>query len=112
MISSWYSDRGLPVPPSKYLPTTGFIVEDVACGFLFKTDSAFAILDAFVSNPKEKKTKRNNALDMITTLLLLEAKNAGYDLVKADTKHDVIKFRCIKHGFISTGKYYSYAKEI
>ena len=34
-LERWYADKDVNVPPLECLSETGFIVDDVACGFLY-----------------------------------------------------------------------------
>lgn len=112
VISGWYKARLLTVPEKDYLPKVGFIVDDIACGFIYKTDSLIAILDMYVTNPHASDIDRKKALEMVTTLLICHAQACHLKAIKADTKYDAIKLLAMEHGFNYLGEYSSFFKEI
>jgi hypothetical protein len=47
-INGWYAAHGEPPVARETLPTTGFIVEGVAVGFFYRTDSALALVHEII----------------------------------------------------------------
>jgi hypothetical protein len=111
-IARWFEARGTKMPPRSLFPRSGFIIDDVAAGFLYFTDSTVAIIDSYVSNPLSEPKTRSDALDAITLALIGFARFHGVKLVKCDTKLEVIKTRALGHGFKATGSYESFALEL
>lgn len=112
MISEWYKKRGLTVPNRRYLPTNGIIAENIACGFVYLTDSEMAIIDCFISNPDSVKEDRDRALDKITEALMSYAKFFGSSAIKADSNLMAIQHRAEKYKFRYVGVFSSYFREI
>lgn len=77
-IQKWGLKYGFPLPAQEILPETGFIVEDLACGFLYKTNSKLAWLEWVFSNPEKPKEDRAKALDLIFKTIEQEAKSQGF----------------------------------
>lgn len=72
-IASWFVTRG-KVPPVSYVYSdVGMIVPDVACGFLYLTNSGMGFLDCFISNPKKEREQRIDALRRIANNLISKA---------------------------------------
>lgn len=111
-ISEWMSERSLGVPRGTRLSSTGIIVDNVAAGFLYVTNSEVAIIDCFISNPKADKIDRGNALDEITEALLKLALRYGARIVKCDSQLPSIQERALRHGFTESGTYSSFSKEL
>lgn len=110
-INSWLEARNLQAILPEQLPSIGFIVTDVAAGFLYQTDSTVAYLETYVTNPAKKSTLRNLALDAITAKLLIKAAELGYTTVISTTKEPNIAKRAIKHNFVYKGNYALLVKE-
>lgn len=111
-IKGWCKARNINAPEESALPKTGFIDDELAVGFLYSTDSSVCMIDGYVSNPNSGKEDRSLALDKITDFLICSARSLGFKFVKADTKNKSISARCLKHGFIDSGNYSSFMKEL
>ncbi len=103
-VNSWLIQRELPTFQDHFLPKTGFIIENTAVGFLYKTDSSFCWLEWVVTNPKANSTDRNKALDLIVSKLLEEAKSSGFKIVFTSLQDTGLIERYSKHGFMITEK--------
>jgi hypothetical protein len=64
-INGWYAAHGEPPVARETLPTTGFIVEGVAVGFFYRTDSALALVHHVVTNPAAGLRERYRAVHEI-----------------------------------------------
>lgn len=89
-IKQWLHDRRLEPFPYAFLPDTGFIVDDVACGFLLTTNSKIAYLEFFFSNPNAPKDKRREAIKNIASALITYAKANKYKIIRIDSKVESI----------------------
>lgn len=98
-INGWMESRAAGRIPSEFLSRTGYIAPDVACGFLYATDSRICFLDFYISNPKIPAEKRSEALDKITISLIKTAKERKYKLIMGASSHKGIIDRCIRFGF-------------
>lgn len=109
-ISGWYTDRSLPTPKRTQIPKTGFIVDDVAAGFVYMTDSSVCILDSFISNPESEDTERDTALNDITMHLIGYAKACGCDLAICSTGSPAVGVRAENFGFKKLGQETVYSR--
>lgn len=98
-VNSWLEERKLPILYETFLPVTGFLVENTAVGFLYKTDSSLCWMEWIVTNPKSEKEARDVALDLVIESLLLEAKAWGAKAVFTSLNHPKLMERYKKHGF-------------
>ena len=99
----WKQHEWLPVPV-QCLPMTGFIVDGLAAGFLYKTDSNIAWLEWVVANKESDKEERSKAIDLVVDELILRAKELGYTRIFTSTNNPKLEARYHKHGFGSFDK--------
>lgn len=111
-IRSWLVLRGLKPKHELKFPPIGLIVDDVAAGFLVKTDARYAMLEYFVCNPYASREDKNNAFHEIIRNLTLEAKRSGYDdLLGITSNHTLIKIT-LENGFTQAADLTVVRKEI
>lgn len=111
-LGRWYLARWGSVPHKSLFPPIGFIVEGIAAGFLYLTDSSIAIIDGYISNPETDSKTRSDALNAITEALIGFAKNRGIMRLKCATQSEAIKKRAESHGFKCIGTYTTLILEI
>lgn len=99
----WRKHDWTPVPVSS-LPRTGFIVDDLAAGFLYITDTNLTWLEWVVANPEAEKEQRSKAVDAVIEALLDRAKELGFTRVFTSTNNPALEKRFHKHGFGSFDK--------
>jgi hypothetical protein len=102
-IEQWFIARNLAMPEPWAFSTIGLIVEDVAAGWLYVTNSGCAMLDCYISNPKADHSSRKQALKQITKGLMKMAKNHGAQMILCNTKIDAIGELAESFGFRSDG---------
>ena len=106
MITKWWEAQGWPILPEAALPAVGFIVEEdevgLCAGFVYRTDSAFALFEWIVGNPEADKDKRREGLDLLIKTASLYIKEEGFSLVLTMTKHPSFITRLENHGFQET----------
>lgn len=111
-LGELYKTWGLPPPSRDFLPHIGYMVDGLACGFIYFTDSKVAIIDNFITNKQAEREVRDIALDKIIEALLGSAKTAGCKLVKCDSNLNAIKQRASNWGAVCLGDFTVYAKGI
>lgn len=88
------------------LPDTGFVVDGIALGFVYLTNSKTAFMDGFMADPDASKKDRSDALDVLLTRLFDEARRHGCRAVAGVTSAQPLANRLARHGFhIVTGWY-------
>jgi len=105
MIVEWQERRGEKFVDNVDIPKHGLVVDDIACGFLFCTDSAVGLIDYFISNPEATPIARAKALDKILENLIIWAKELGMSRIIATVKIPGTKKLALKHKFIDCGEY-------
>jgi hypothetical protein len=98
-LETWWRGWNQRPPGPEALPKTGFVVAGTVAGFLYRTDSNIAILEAFIANPKSDADERNAALDAIVVALVKEAQRAGFTYLLAYTTVPAILRRAERFGF-------------
>lgn len=70
MINEWFKYQTDGALEQHSLSKVGFVVDGVACGFLYQTDSNFGILETFIANPNISAKERDLALKQILESLI------------------------------------------
>ncbi len=109
-VATWYAARGLKAPTLDMLSSYGVIVHGVAAGWLFRTDSTFALLDGFISNRLASYEDRAVAFDAIVADLLAEAERTGFRRVLAYTRSGSIERLAVRSGFRCHGACIAYER--
>lgn len=110
-MAEWYRARGDAVPAEDTLPGTGLIVPGVAAGFLFRTDSAFCLLDGFVTSRDAPAKERHRALGAIVDALTEEAKALGFRCVVGLTRSSGMAKLVRRRQFSDLGRYVMLQRE-
>lgn len=111
-INEWYSLRQMTPMRADIIPKVGYIVEGVAAGFLYQTDSSMCLFDGFIANPLAERHEREEGLDKITDALISQAEKLNFYSIVAMTKHEVIRERCRKYHFAPKGEYHVYVRGV
>ncbi len=111
-ICGWFKAHGLSCPDLSHLPVHGFIVPEIAAGFIYMTDSTISILDCFISNPHSDDKRRDMAIDLIVLNLAKHAKIKGTKILITNTRIQAVRLRALDLGFNETGKHFSFVKEL
>ena len=99
MLMIWAKQWGWNETVIDMFPTTGLIVEDVCCAFLYETNSKVCIIEGFICNKEVKKELRDKSLDQVVDAIMLMGRAKGYKYIKYDTRHQAVVDRGLKHGF-------------
>lgn len=103
-IKEWWKGHQWTPPTQGMLPATGAIVEGYCVGFLYKTDSEFAMFEFIVSNPNTSKEERSKALDLLIDTLVVEANKQGFKYIFTTSNHERLIERLVAHDFIVSDK--------
>lgn len=112
MLDSWWEAHNLPLIPLSSLPATGYMVQGVAAGFLYLTNSDVAFIENYISNPKAIYVERQAALDAVTARLIECAMQNGYNYLVALTQSQAIYERALRFGFSNAGAYQTMNKDL
>ena len=111
-VRGWYEKRGISFNDRNVLPGVGFIVDNVAAGFIYMTDSNIAFIEGFIANSDTDEMARDSALDVISECLIAHAIVMGCKYIKCETKIKSIELRAKRFGFKSFGETVSLLKEV
>lgn len=107
MLESWWVAHEWDAIPLGDLPTVGMLVYNkeekkyVCAAFLYRTDSVFAIMDFFVSNPDAKNKDVYVGFDLVIETLTRIAKQGGHSRIFSSVEsHGLIK-KLESNGFIA-----------
>jgi hypothetical protein len=103
-LSLWWKFWGWKkVPPPKMFPKTGIMVEnngqEICSCFLYKTDSAWCILNWFLMNPLAKKENRKGCLDFLIQEATKIAESMGFNAIDVMIDKERIIKKLKEHGF-------------
>lgn len=90
-LCDWYASWGLVAPEEEFLPTVGALCPDTGACFLYKTDSAGAIIEGLIVNKDTGRATREKAVSAILDFLFREAKALGFKTVAGYTKIDKVR---------------------
>ncbi len=88
-----------PVPQSS-LPPTGFVTDERAAGFLYKTDSTIAWVEWVVADPLASKEDRDQSVDALLEKLFDEARQFGFATIFTSSNKPSFLSRLERHGFL------------
>jgi hypothetical protein len=87
-----------------FLPKTGIVVVEnkrpICGGFLYKTDSAFCLMEWIVADKELDKEVRANGLDKLIKTLSKMAEKDNFKLIFSSLSHPNLISRYQKHGFL------------
>jgi hypothetical protein len=78
VIDSWLRIRGAATPPREWYSDQGYIVDGIACAFLYTTNSGRASIEELTTNPIASSKDRFQAIQEITRSIIHAAKSLGF----------------------------------
>lgn len=111
MVNEWEKAWDLNPSALDHYPETGFIIENLCAGFLYKTDSSICFIDGYISNPKSDKMERKVALYAMTKKILDTAKDMGFKNCVAYTQNYSVRNICLNNDFKPKGNHLMLVKE-
>ncbi len=86
-LNRWYAAHGEPPLALALLPPTGYVVEGVAAGFLYRTDApGLVLVDGLVTSPDAPIRARARALAEIVERIVALARDEGASRVVGFTR--------------------------
>lgn len=109
MLREWWGFWRFPAPSIEALPQlneglfSGVISseggKDLACGFMYKTNSNMVWIEFIVTNPKTTAEERNKAILSVLDELSFSAKELGYSIAFSSIKNENLINKYIENGF-------------
>lgn len=98
-LQAWWAKRGFADVARSLLPATGFIVDGVAAGFVYKTDSDICVFEMAIANPDATPADRQAALFAVSNAAIEWATNAGFKRMHCSTKNSSVLEKLRIRGF-------------
>jgi hypothetical protein len=95
VIQDWISSRNGDGPDDWVFPTIGRVVDGLAAGFLYRTDSGIGLMELFASNPAANPILSGHAIEEVADAIIEDAEEAGLRGLMIVTKHNGIE-QCAK----------------
>jgi hypothetical protein len=111
LLEGWFFRHGKPphAGDARLYPSTGFLVDQCAVGFLFTTNAPLVgYLDGFVTDPAVSGRRRLRAMERVVSCLEDEAKKHGIELLFAATNVRGLVALGHRAGFASYGTGFDY----
>lgn len=99
VLCKWLSFYDMEPIEAAHLPPTGFVVEGLAMGFLYKSDTKLAQIETLVANGYAPREARDAATDLVVEAIIAEARASGFAVLQGVTQLDAVVQRALKHGF-------------
>jgi hypothetical protein len=113
MVNNWFKERKGDNIPEAFIPATGFVVPEIAAGFLIKTDCNVCFLEPFIANPNASSEVRDKAIVSILNNLEKEAIKLGFKYVYGISTAPTMIQRAEDNGWVNIGSNYTtLAKEL
>lgn len=108
ILVDWWKKQDWQALPADMLSPTGFISYDeetpIAAGFLYNTDSNWAVIEWVVGNPDVDHEKRSEGLDLVLNGLLITAEGLGKKYIQTIVEHKRLIERYKNFKFMETDK--------
>lgn len=80
ILSNWLESHGKFWPKSVF-SDSGFMINEIVAGFLYKTNSSICLVENFVADPKSDKYARRTAIDLLFRTIIKEAKDLNFTIM-------------------------------
>jgi hypothetical protein len=101
--SKWWTDQKWPVLPLSHLPATGVVVSlrgaPAAAGWIYKTDSAFCLLEWIVADPSVRGEDRDAVLSVLISSAKTLAQVQGFQMIYMSIRNESLAKRLEANGF-------------
>lgn len=113
-IQSWYDGQGWGcLLPISVFPDNGYMVDGLACAWLYLTDSCVGWVAWHVINPDANTGKAFMALGDILDHIKVASKEFGVELLHSTVRDSSLKNLCTSKGFeLSDDKLCGYWSEV
>lgn len=109
-ICKWLAFHQIPKPAYEYFSPTGFVANEKAVGFLFRTPSKVCFIDQVAADPFCTKEERADALDELFQHIEAIAENEGFGVVTILASLPALKHRLTKRHFVPHGDFTYFLK--
>ncbi len=103
-VKGWLAQKDIRISPKSMFSDIGFVVDNVAVGFLYLTNSGKSFIDQIAADPLVSKETRSTALDILINALSARAAEEGAQTVQTFINEPLVG-RFLKHGYTACGEY-------
>lgn len=116
ILEGWWKKQDFTPISIPSLSQTGLIAykdnQPLASGFLYDTDSAWALIEWIVGNPDSNKDDRREAVGQVIEGLIVFAELKGKKLIHTITKHENLMKTYVDHGFIKADQVTEFVRRL
>ena len=105
LVMEWLRKREIEKVPQELFAPFGYVVDDVAVGFLVKTDAGVCYIEHMAADPDADEGRRDQALQTLFVLLENAGRVAGFKMITILTRLDAMKKRVEERGFKEFGTF-------
>jgi hypothetical protein len=80
-LSLWLKNHNKPSMNKELFSDSGFMVDEIVAGFLYKTNSSICLVENFISDPASEKNARRTAINTLFKTIIEEAKSCGFKMM-------------------------------
>ena len=104
ILSQWLEGHSKPIFDKKLYSNSGFMVDEIVAGFLYKTNSSICFIENIISNPISEKNARRTAINTLFDEIIKEAKNEKFQMIFTAVILNSLHSSFIDAGFIDLPK--------
>ncbi len=105
-VCGWWTAQKWPTVPLSHLSGTGIVVshdgKPAAAAWIYKTDSAYCLLEWIVASPEVRREARASALSALISSAKVAAQLMGFRSMFMTIKHESLAKRIRAQGFVAT----------
>lgn len=80
-ITKWLKLHNKPILNKELLSDSGFMIDEIVAGFLYKTNSSVCLVENFISDPASEKNARRIAINILFETIIKEAKDLNFQFM-------------------------------
>jgi hypothetical protein len=107
-LKKWLNQWKLSHNIIDILPTTGWIIDNVAALFVYETNSKMCFIECLISNKDLHKEITTHALDILVESAIINMRKKGFKYIGANSTYESVIERAKKHGFTVNSENYKY----
>jgi hypothetical protein len=99
-LNKWLIGHNKPVLSRDLYSDSGFMINELVAGFLYKTNSSICLVENIISDPSSEKNERRRAINTVFETIVKEAKNLNFKMIFTAVELNSLHKNLIDIGFI------------
>src|ERR1700677_5048562 len=99
-LNKWLVGHNKPILSQDLYSDSGFMVNELVAGFLYKTNSSICLVENFVSDPASEKNERRRAINTLFETIIKEAKDLKFKMIFTAVELNSLHKNLIDIGFV------------